>query len=221
MIAISYLLLTLFLAGLSLWLWPRRVGRHTGARGALNAGLVALLLAALSSLLLTLGQWGASGTAMADAQRIFGLAAQHLSLPLLGLVSVYLARGLRWKPMIWGQVILGLMACFELSRYLGWQPGYHWLVNLLGAAGLLASAVLYLGRDKRIAGLCLIAPVSLIAPALLSQQLPLTALLSAEASASWLLPGFVAAALAVGLLAEQAHNSDNACPSNDSTTAPR
>ncbi|WP_339648857.1 hypothetical protein [Halopseudomonas pelagia] len=207
MTALSYLLLSVAAAGLCYWLWQRKPRLHAEAQGALKASLVALLLTASSALLLGLANWGASHASVEHAQRIIGLAAQHMSLPLLGLACLLLGRGLRWKPVIWSQIILGLLAFYELSRYLEWQAGYQWLVNLIGAACLALIAFLYRRQDLRVSVLCLIGLVSLLTPALINSTLPLASLLNSSLQASWLLPGFVACALAVGLLAEQAHNS--------------
>lgn len=221
MTAISYLLLALFMAGICLWLWRLRYDRREGARGALVASLVGLLLGAASALLLGLGQWGLGNEGVEQAQRIMGLAAQHMSLPLLGLASLYLARGLQWKPAVWGQIILALMAFYELSRYLQWQAGYQWLVNLAGLVALGIAGWLSAARDKRIPLLCLVAWVGLLMPTLLGDGQMLHALLDGSQQASWLIPGFVAAGLAVGLLAEQAHNGPSDIVSNDQKTATR
>lgn len=207
MIGLSYLLLGIAATGLCLWLWQRKPQMHAEAQAALKASLVALLLAASSALLLGLAAWGAEQASVEHAQRIMGLAAQHISLPLLGLACLVLGRGLRWKPVIWSQIILGLLAFYELSRYLEWQIGYLWLVNLIGSGCLALTALLYRQQDRRISVLCLAGLVSLLAPALIYSSLPLASLLDSSSQASWLLPGFVACALAVGLLAEQAHNS--------------
>lgn len=206
MIALSYLLLSAAATGLCFWLWRRHQALSTPARGALKASLVALLLCASSAMLLGFAAWGWSSEGVGHGQRIMGLAAQHMSLPLLGLVCLFLTKGLDWKPVIWSQIILGLLGFYELSRYLEWQAGYQWLVNLSGAGCLLLSALLCLRRDWRISVLCLVGLTSLLTPALLSNSLPLASLLHSSTQASWLLPGFVACALAVGLLAEQAHN---------------
>lgn len=208
MIALSYLLLSAATLALCFWLWQRKNALHVQAQGALKASMVALLLTASSALLLGLASWGASNAGIEHAQRIMGLAAQHMSLPLLGLVCLVLGRGMRWKPVIWSQIILGLLGFYELSRYLEWQAGYQWLVNLLGAACLVLIACLYRRQDWRISVLCIAGLGGLLTPALLHHTLPLASLLDSSPQASWLLPGFVGCALAVGLLAEQAHNKD-------------
>ena len=207
MSSLVYLLLGLSCLGLCVWLWRRKSLMHAPAQGALKAAMVALLLVASTSLLLALAGWGLSNSGLAHAQRIMGLAAQHIAPFLLGLAALYLGRGMSWKPNYWASVILGIMAFYELSRYLEWQTTYQWLVSLLGALALLATALLYLAHDRRISLLCLVAPVCLVLPALLNSELPQFALLQASLQASWLLPGYLAAGLAVGLLAEQAHNN--------------
>ncbi len=218
MIATIYLLLGLAMLGLVAWLWPRRQHMHTPARGAVVACVVALLLASASVLMIALARWGLTNDGMLHAQRMLGLAAQHMSVPLLGLACLFLAKGLHWAPSLWGKIILGLMGFYQLLRYMELSEGYLWLVNLVGAGALLAAALLYIGRDKRITVLCLVAPIGLLAPAVLTDSWPLAGLFTASQQASWLIPGFVAAGLAVGLLSEQAHNSVSNGPAVNSTT---
>jgi hypothetical protein len=212
MTAFVYLCLTASAMLLCLWLWRRRADRREGARGAITASLVALVLIASTALPLALAQWGITNADLTHAQRIMGLAAQHMSLPLLGLACLYLASGWRWKPMNWSRVILGILAFYELSRYLEWQSGYLWLLTLAGVISLGISGLLNAGRDRRLGILCLVAIVCILAPTLLgglNDQLPLLSLLDAKTQASWLVPGFVAAGLAVGVVAEQAHNDNH------------
>lgn len=214
MTAIIYLVLAASALGLCFWLWGHRADRREGARGAITASLVALALVASSALPLALAQWGIGNNSIEHAQRIMGLAGQHMSVPLLGLACLYLASGWRWKPMIWSRIILGILAFYELSRYVEWQSGYLWLLTLGGVLALGISGLLNVGRDRRVGILCLAAIVCLLAPSLfggLANSLPLLSLLDASIDSSWLVPGFVAAGLAVGVLAEQAHN-DNRHP---------
>ena len=209
MIALSYLLLTLAAGSLCLWLWPRRQASRNGARGAITAALVALALVVLSSSLILAGLWFTEPAAVEHSQRIFGLAAQVMTLPLLGLASLSLARNRQWSPAVWGKIILGLMAFFELSRYLEQQLAYQWLVNLLGLAALLAATLPYWSRQRLIALLGLTSTISLLLPAW-PAHVPLAALIDVDHRASWLLPGMVAAGLLLGLLSEQAHNKATA-----------
>lgn len=212
MIALVYGALAGSSVWLCFWLWQRRADRREGARGAITAALVALALVVSTALPLALAHWGVGSKPVEHAQRIMGLAAQHMSLPLLGLACLYLAKGWRWKPMIWSRIILGILAFYELSRYLDWQSGYLWLITLTGAVSLATSGLLNIGRDRRIVILCLAAIICTLAPAVLAglaEQLPLIALLDASTHASWLVPGFIAAGLAVGVLAEQAHNGEH------------
>lgn len=214
MTAIVYLVLAASALGLCFWLWGHRADRREGARGAITASLVALALVASSALPLALAQWGIGNNSIEHAQRIMGLAAQHMSVPLLGLACLYLASGWRWKPMIWSRIILGILAFYELSRYVDWQTAYLWLLTVGGVLALGISGLLNVGRDRRVGILCLAAIVCLLAPSLfggLTDSLPLLSLLDASIDSSWLVPGFVAAGLAVGVLAEQAHN-DNQNP---------
>jgi hypothetical protein len=219
MTTVVYLALTLASLGLCVWLWPKRAAMHIPARGAVVATLVGLLLVTASAAMILLDLVGWSNAAAGHAQRILGLAAQHMSLPLIGLAALFLARGLTWGPGLWGKVILGIMGFYELFRQLNLASEYLWLVNLIGAAALLATAVLYLSRNGRLAALAVVAPVCLLAPALLSEHTPMDVLFLASSQASWLVPGLVAAGLAVGLLAEQAHNSLTVLDPPESTSS--
>ena len=209
MIAFSYLLLAAAASFFCFWLWPRRQRCRPGARGAITAALVGLVLVILSSGLHVLGLAGISNDGIEHSQRIFGLSAQVMTLPLLGLVCFYLAHNLQWSPPTWAKVILGLMAFFELSRYLEQQIAYQWLVNLTGIAALLAACVISWPRQRLISLLGAVTVVSVLLPAWFANQVPLSALMDASAHAGWLLPGLVALCLMVGLLAEQAHNRES------------
>ncbi|MEH6388194.1 MAG: hypothetical protein V7772_09995 [Pseudomonas profundi] len=201
-----YVALTTSLLGMSAWLWLHRQPLHLPARGALTAGLVGLLLAAAAALLLVLTELGMNQHGLVHAQRMLGLAAQHLSLPLLGMACLFLALGLHWKPMTWGQIILGLMAFFELARRMQLEQQYHWLVNLVGVAALLFTALLNVRRHRLAAALGVIAAGFLLAPGLLGNEMPLEALFRTSQQASWLIPGFVALGLALGLLSTQSQS---------------
>lgn len=203
MMLFVYIALSFSLIGMSFWLWLHRQPLHLPARGALTAGLVGLLLAAAAALLLVLVQLGVDQHGVAHAQRMLGLAAQHLTLPLLGMACLFLALGLHWKPMAWGQIILGLMAFYELARRLQLEQQYCWLVNLIGVAALLCAALLSTRRHRLAAALCVMAAGFLLAPALVADGMPLAALYTADQHASWLIPGFVALALALGVLSTQ------------------
>jgi hypothetical protein len=136
------------------------------------------------------------------------------------LACLYLASGWRWQPIIWSRIILGILAFYELSRFLEWQTGYLWLLTLTGAVALAISGFLNIGRDRRVGILCLAAIACLLAPTLingLTGQLPLLGLLDASSHASWLIPGFIAAGMAVGVLAEQAHNEDQKPPDHETS----
>lgn len=210
MTAFVYLLLALACLAICAWLLPKRRVMHTPARGAVVATLVGLLLAAAAAGMLALELFGLGNESVAHAQRILGLAAQHMTLPLAGLAALFLARGLTWSPSIWGKVILGIMGFYELLRHLNWQLEYLWLVNLVGALALLATCLLYLPRSGRVAALAAIAPACLLAPSAPGNAAPLSMLFFPSDQASWLVPGLVAAGLAVGLLSEEAHNGANA-----------
>ena len=186
------------------WLFKRRHGLTTPARGAMTASVVALLLAAVAALL-TLAVTGAGGDSLRHGQRLFGLAARTLSVPVLGLAACFLMRGWQWKPMIWGQVILGLMGGFELARLLDASLRYEWLVNGLGMV-LLAWACLGAARQRVLPVLAVTAVGCLLAAALIAGSAPLVALFRPGSTASWLIPGLLACALAVGVSADQAHN---------------
>ncbi|UAW99195.1 hypothetical protein KEM63_04270 [Halopseudomonas nanhaiensis] len=204
MTIVIYTLLGLSLAGASGWLFKRRSGLSHAAGGAVTASVVVLLIAAVAALLTAL-VLGIGGDGLKHAQRLFGLAARHLSIPVLGLAACFLMNGWRWKPMVWGQVILGLMGAFELARLLDLSLHYEWLVNGLGLV-LLAWACLGVGRARVLIILAIAAVGCLLAAALIADTTPLTALFRPLPTASWLIPGLLATALAVGVLADQAHN---------------
>lgn len=220
MTTLVYLLLAVTCLGICAWLWPKRGRMHTPARGAVVATLVGLLLACASAALLSVQSMGWGNESLAHAQRILGLAAQHMTLPLIGLAALFLARGLTWGPSLWGKVILGIMGLYELLRHLDWQLEYLWLVNLVGALALLGAGLLYLPRSPRVAAMAVIGPACLLAPSLLADRSPLDMLFVINSQASWLLPGLVAAGLAVGLLGEEAHNGVNALAPQDLKDSP-
>ena len=211
MMSLLYGLLSAALFGLSLWLWRQRTGRHENARGAITASLLALLLPAASSLLLalaSLAQW----EALTHTQRILGLVAQNTSLPLLGLASFYLAFGLRWQPANWGRILLGLMAAFELTRRMDMQAGYQWSMSLISLALMILACMLILRRDLRPILAGIIATIGIIAPLFSPGAPALAGLLDSSVLALWLFPALLGMGLAVGLLSEQAHNSDTSSP---------
>lgn len=200
-----YGILALVAVGSGWWLFARRpVLSHT-AGGAITASVVALTLVATAALLSVMVAAGIAGDGLTHAQRLVGLAARHLSVPLLGLAAWFLWRGLQWKPVIWSQIILGLMGGYELSRQLDMSLGYEWLVNGLGL-GFLAWGCLGV-RTRLMAALAVVAIGSLLGAAWMAEATPLAALFRLGPTASWLIPGLVACALAVGVLSDQAHNS--------------
>ena len=97
-------------------------------------------------------------------------ASSYLGLPLLGLAALSLGRNWQWQGPVWGRLLLGLCACFELFRQLDRLDEYRLLLQLgsllllvyaglvrwpqrrplalaLGAAGLFAGAGLLVGTD--------------------------------------------------------------------------
>tara|TARA_R110000868_G_scaffold4192_17_gene26219 strand:+ start:198 stop:857 length:660 start_codon:yes stop_codon:yes gene_type:complete len=208
MMSLTYGLLSAALFGISAWLWRRRGGLSENARGAITAALLALLLPAASSLLLTLDSFALSET-LTHIQRMLGLAAQNISLPLLGLTAFYMAFGLRWQPANWGRILLGLMAAFELTRRMDMQHSYQWSINLLSLALLLLAGALILRRDLRPMLFGSLAAIGIGAPLFSPGAAALAGLLSSSPLALWLFPTLLGAGLAVGLLSEQAHNSHN------------
>lgn len=199
-----YGILALAAAASGWWLFARRPALSHTAGGAITASVVALALVATGAVLSVIVLAGAAGDGVTHAQRLLGLAARHLSVPLLGLAAWFLWRGLQWKPVIWSQIILGLMGGYELSRHLDMSLGYEWLVNGLGL-GLLAWACLD-ARTRLMAVLAVVAIGSLLGAAWMADATPLAALFRLGPTASWLIPGLVACALAVGVLSDQAHN---------------
>jgi hypothetical protein len=214
MISVAYGLLCASLFAAGYWLWQRRSGLSENARGAITATLLALLLPALSSLLLALEPLGL-GSTLTHIQRIFGLAAQSISLPLLGLSGLYLAFGLRWQPGNWGRILLGLMAAFELTRRMDLQHGYQWSISLLGLLLLGLSCMLILRRDLRPMLAGTICCIGVLAPLFSPGAPALVGLLDSSALALWLFPSLLGASLIVGLLSEQAHNR-----TSDASSAP-
>ncbi|UJJ30918.1 hypothetical protein [Halopseudomonas maritima] len=217
MIALGHVLLTLLLIAVGVWLWRQRAPLDVPARGAITAALLGLGLAASASLLLSLG--ALPGTSkLAHTQRILGLAAQNLSLPLLGLAALYLGFGLRWQPATWGRILLGLMAAFELSRRMDALHGYQWLINCAALGVMLLACLRVLGNDRRPLPLALVCAAGTLAPLLLPGATPLADLFAVNGTLLSLYPALLGAALAVGLLGEQAHNrptSDAAASSED------
>ncbi|MEH6492327.1 hypothetical protein [Halopseudomonas sp.] len=198
------------------WLWQRREGLSDNARGALTAALLALLLPAVSSLLLALDTLGL-GSTLTHIQRIFGLAAQSISLPLLGLASFYLAFGLRWQAANWGRILLALMAAFELTRRMDLQHGYQWSISLLGLLLLVLGCLLILRRDARPLMAAAATCIGLLAPLFSPDAPALAALVDGSALVYWLFPALLGTGLAVGLLSEQAHNRPSDAPSAPAT----
>lgn len=213
-----YAVLTIAAAGGGWWLFRQRKRLNHTAGGAITASVVALALVAAGALLGMLVSLGAAGDGLTHAQRLLGLAARHLSVPLLGLAAWFLWRGLTWKPVIWSQIILGLMGGYELSRQLDMSLGYEWLVNGLGL-GLLAWGCLGV-RERLPAILTVVATGSLLGAAWMADATPLVALFRLGPTASWLIPGVLACALAVGVLSDQVHNRQHSVDP-DPDTPPR
>ena len=205
MIALGHVLLTLLLIAVGVWLWRQRAPLDVPARGAITAALLGLGLAAGASVLLSLGALpGASE--LAHTQRILGLAAQNLSLPLLGLAALYLGLGLRWQPANWGRILLGLMAAFELTRRMDLLHSYQWLINCTALLIMLLACLRVLGNDRRPLPMALVCAAGTLAPLLQPGAAPLADLYGASGALLSLYPALLGAALAVGLLSEQAHN---------------
>ncbi|MEO1818730.1 hypothetical protein [Pseudomonas sp.] len=218
MIALGHALLTLLLLAVGIWLWRQRGPLSLPARGAITAALLGLGLAATASLLLSLGALPGAGE-LAHTQRILGLAAQSLSLPLLGLAVLYLGVGLRWQPANWGRILLGLMAAFELSRRMDVLHSYQWLINCAALLVMLLACVRVMGNDRRPLPLALVCAAGALAPLFKQGSPPLADLFVANGTLLSLFPALLGAALTVGLLSEQAHNkatSDADASSDDS-----
>lgn len=195
--------LTLALIAVSLWLWRQREPLAAPARGAISAALLGLGLAAAASLLQSLGTLASE---LEQTQRMLGLAAQNISLPLLGLAAFYLGRGLQWQPAMWGRILLGLMAAFELLRRMELLFGYQWVINGAGLLAMLAGCLLVLSRDRRPLPFALVCAGGTLAPLLEPGAAPLNDLFATGNTLFWAFPALLGAALAVGLLSEQAHN---------------
>lgn len=200
---LAYGVLTLALIVACLWLWRQREPLTTPARGAITAALLGLGLAAAASLLLSLGSLAKE---LEHTQRMLGLAAQNISLPLLGLAAFYLGRGLQWQPAMWGRILLGLMAAFELLRRMDLLFGYQWVINSAGLLAMLAGCLLVVKGDRRPLPFALVCAAGTLAPLLEPSAAPLADLFLASNTLFWLFPALLGAALTVGLLSEQAHN---------------
>src|SRR5690606_15564782 len=126
--------------------------------------------------------------------------------------------GFDWPPQRWSQLILGIMVFFELSRWLELQQAWLWLVNGIGYAGLLLALLQPRSTDPRLRIPAALALACLPAPLLLGFGNPLLALQQPDLRLLALLPGLMCAAAMVGLLAEQAHNSDPSVESVEKDT---
>lgn len=204
MTAALYLVMGSAIGALALWLAQRRSQLAYQARAALHAALLALLLVSLGLLLQPLTPTDHTH-AISQLQQMLGQAAQHMSLPLLGLAALQLARQQHWQPIAWGRLVIGLMLGFEVARRLDWQHGWLWIISLAGLAALGTAALLHFS-DKRILACWLLSCIGLLLP-VLSGATPLAALTSPSLNASGLLALFSGAALAVGLLANRVHNN--------------
>ncbi|GGE32255.1 hypothetical protein GCM10007421_02480 [Halopseudomonas oceani] len=200
---LAYGVLTLTLIAASLWLWRQRTPLATPAGGAITAALLGLGLAAAASLLLSLG---ALAQELEHTQRILGLAAQNISLPLLGLAAFFLGRGLQWQPAMWGRILLGLMAAFELLRRMDQLFGYQWAINSAAVLFMLIGCLLVFRQDRRALPAALLCALGTLAPLLKPGTAPLADLFAPGQTLLWLFPALLGAALTVGLLSEQAHN---------------
>ncbi|MEL0167748.1 MAG: hypothetical protein VW877_06415 [Pseudomonadaceae bacterium] len=200
---LAYGVLTLALIAAGLWLWRQRAPLTTPARGAMTAALLSLGLPAAASLLLSLGELA---SALAQTQRMLGLAAQNLSLPLLGLAALYLGRGLQWQPAVWGRILLGLMAGFELLRRMDQLFGYQWVMNSAAVVTMLVGCLLVFRQDRRALPAVLLCAIGTLAPMFTPGTAPLADLFVPGSTLLWLFPALLGAALTVGLLSEQAHN---------------
>ena len=200
---LAYGLLTLLLIAASFWLWRQRRPLSATARGAMTAALLGLGLAAADSLLLSLGSLAKE---LEHTQRILGLAAQNLSLPLLGLAAFYLGRGLQWQPAAWGRILLGLMAAFELLRRMDQLFGYQWVINSAALLVMLAGCLLVARQDRRPLPFVALCAVGTLTPLLQPGAAPLAELFVPGDTLLLLFPTLLGAAVTVGLLSEQAHN---------------
>lgn len=200
MIATLYLLLGLATGAWCLWLTRRRSRLDANGRAAIHAALLGLILSTLALLLMAVTS-AANSNAVSPMQQMLGHAAQHMSLPLLGLAALQLAREQLWQPIAWGRLVIGLMLGFEVSRRLGWQDQWLWLISLASLGALGTAALLHLS-DKRLLACWLLSSAGLLIP-LVSGGLPLTALINASLSSGALLLLYTGASLTIGLLANR------------------
>lgn len=197
MIAMLYLVLGLTTGICCLWLTPRRSRLTIEGRAAVHAALLGLILPTLALLLMSFTS-ALSSHAINPVQHMLGHAAQHMSLPLLGLAALQLTRDQPWQPIAWGRLVIGLMLGFEVSRRLGWQEQWLWLINLAGLGALGLAALRHLA-DKRLMVCWVLSSAGLLAP-FSSGGLPLIALTEANVSAAALLLLYSGATTMIGLL---------------------
>lgn len=69
-------------------------------------------------------------------------ASSLLGLPLLGLAALSLGRAWQWSGPVWGRLLLGLCAFFELFRQLGWLDEYRLALQLSSLLLIIYSGLL-------------------------------------------------------------------------------
>ncbi len=123
----------------AVWLW-RPVNGWSGAAASL---FTAAILGSVTSVLLISAQ--VFNGLSHDLLLVLQQALLFAGVPLVAAVWLADAAGQNWDRVIWGRILLGLCAVFEVSRRSGWLD--QWLIFVL-AAGLVA-IFFHCARQKR------------------------------------------------------------------------
>lgn len=103
---------------------------------------------------------GEVSTDLAVLQRMALNLGVHIGLPFLACALLMAALQRHWSGAGWGRLLLGLFACFELSRQLGYGSEYTRVLGLLCTLGAGSAALMFargLPRRAALSGvLCLI-----------------------------------------------------------------
>ncbi|MAR01177.1 MAG: hypothetical protein CMI00_11670 [Oceanospirillaceae bacterium] len=132
-------LMLLVASAVSVWRW-RPVNHWPGASASL---FMAALLGLVSALTTLIAQ--STSAFSSDLLMLLQQATLFAGVPLIAAVWLADAAGQRWDRVIWGRVLLGICAVFELCRRADRLD--EWLLTAL-MAGLLGSVFLSLKRRQ-------------------------------------------------------------------------
>lgn len=121
------------------WQW-RPVSGWSGAAASL---FMAALLGLVTSVLLIAD--GVFAGLSSELLLVLQQALLFAGVPLVAAVWMADAAGQDWDRVIWGRILLGLCAVFEICRRSGWLD--HWLLIAL-CSGLLASSLITLHQSR-------------------------------------------------------------------------